>query len=80
MVFTEVMFVPKLQKRLISIGQLTQRKAEVTFRERSVVLTVSGRRFVFGIRRGKLYEMNGVVASCCFASADDGDIVPTVVV
>ena len=62
-VFRDVMFVPKLQKRLISIGQLTLKKAEITFKETSAVLKISGRSFNFGIRVGKLYELNGVVVT-----------------
>ena len=72
-IFRDVMFVPKLQKRLISIGQLTLKKAEVTFKEKSVELKVSGRCFKFGVRIGKLYELNGVVASCYFATVNDGE-------
>ena len=57
--FTEVLYVPNM-KRLISISQLVKpgSNAEVTFKEKSVVLSINGRRFVFGNKVGKLYEMN----------------------
>ena len=72
-VFRDVMFVPKLQKRLISIGQLTLKKAEITFKETSAVLKISGRSFNFGIRVGKLYELNGVVVTSeIFTSGSSG--------
>ena len=67
-VFKEVMFVPKLRKRLISIGQLTKRGAQVTFNSDSVNLRIGGRNFLFGCSYGNLYNMNcSVVASCNFA-------------
>ena len=53
-VFRDVMFVPKLQKHLISIGQLTLKKAEITFKEKTVELKFSRRSFKFGVPVGKL--------------------------
>ena len=66
--FREVLYIPKIKKRLISVGQLTGKGAEVVFRKRSVLLRISGRSFTFGEQRGKLYKMNGIVASCNFVS------------
>ena len=57
--FKEGMYVPKLKKRLISIGQLVlNNTAEVTFRDQTVTLSTGGRKFVFGNRFGKLYELS----------------------
>ena len=68
MTFKNVLHVPNV-KRLISVGQLTRPDtgAEVTFKGNSVVMKVSGRRFTFGTRQGKLYEMN----YCFFAAVQE---------
>jgi hypothetical protein len=63
--FKDVLYIPKM-KRLISIGQLTKRGGEVVFREKSVELRVSGRKFKFGSKVGKLYKMNW----CNFVAAE----------
>ena len=56
--FRNVLFIPKFE-RLISISQLTENEnVEVLFKNQSAVLQVSGRRFVFGNRVGKMYKMN----------------------
>ena len=68
-VFKNVMFVPTLKKKLISIGQLTQRGAEVVFRRNSVGLSIGNTKFSFGCRVGKMFKLKGS-ASCCFTSID----------
>ena len=67
--FKDVLYIPKM-KRLISVGQLTQAGGEVTFKEKSAVLRVSGRSFVFGTKVGKLYNMNW----CYFATAVENSV------
>ena len=67
--FKDVMFVPKLEKRLISIGQLAKRGAQITFNRDSVKMRIAGKNFMFGHSYGNLYSMNcGVVASAFRAS------------
>ena len=68
-----VLFVPQLKKRLMSIGQLTKLGAEVTFSDQEVTLRVHGRTFVFGGRFGKLYELTCEVlpSSCNFGAVDE---------
>ena len=46
--FKNVLYVPDLQKRLISIPQLTTKGAEITFKKHSCALLFSGRKFGFG--------------------------------
>ena len=53
-------------ERLISIGQLTKRGGEVTFKRNSAILTINERRFEFGTRVGKLFKMN----YCNFATVE----------
>ena len=57
-VFEKVLHVPRLQKRLISISQLTNRGAEIIFKKQICILSRNGKRFIFGSRIGKLYELN----------------------
>ena len=74
MTLQNVYFVPKLKKRLVSIGQLTKDdSAEVTFRDKTVTLSTSGRKFVFGGRFGKLFELTCEIApiSCNSAVVDE---------
>ena len=71
-VFKEVMFVPQLEKRLISIGQVTKRGAQVLFNSDSVTMRIGGRNFSFGCSFGNLYNMNcSVVASCNFVQVHE---------
>ena len=53
----KVLFVPELKKRLLSISQVIERGAEITFKERSCILQFQGRRFRFGERVGNLFEL-----------------------
>ena len=74
-VFKNVMFVPTLKKKLISIGQLTQRGAEVVFRRNSVGLSIGSTKFTFGCRVGKMFKLKSA-ASCCFTSVNVSKISP----
>ena len=56
--FKNVLYVPDLQKRLISIPQLTIKGAEITFKKHSCALLFSGRKFDFGKRVENLYKLN----------------------
>ena len=53
-----VLFVPKLQKRLISISQITEKGGEITFKTKICVLSYMRRKFIFGQRVGNLYELS----------------------
>ena len=70
--FKEVLYVPRIAKRLISIGQLTKKEGvEVLFKKENVLLRINGRELSFGKQVGNLYMMNGIIASCCFVSEVD---------
>jgi hypothetical protein len=56
--FKNVLYVPDLQKRLLSIPQMTTRGAEITFKKHSCELTFSGRKFDFGTKVKNLYKLN----------------------
>ena len=71
--FTNVMLVPKLKNRLISISQLTDQDAEVTFKKKQCTLKYGERTFIFGHKVGKLYGLSNVgFASCNFSASDSG--------
>ena len=54
----KVLFVPELQKRLISISQIAGKGGEVTFKKKICVLSYQKRTFLFGKRIGNLYELS----------------------
>ena len=56
--FQNVLYVPHLQKKLVSISEVTKRGAEVIFKTDICILSCKGRRFKFGSKVGKLYELN----------------------
>ena len=56
-VIENVLFVPQLQKRLISISQIVEKGGEVTFMKKRCILIYHQRRFEFGQRTGKLYQL-----------------------
>ena len=56
-VIEKVLFVPQLQRRLISISQIVEKGGEVMFQKKKCILTYHNRRFEFGQRAGKLYQL-----------------------
>ena len=53
-----VLYVPHLNKRLISIPQMANKGASITFEKSSCVLSFSGRMLDLGTRVGNLYRLN----------------------
>ena len=58
--FKNVLYVPGVKKRLLSIPQITDKGGEVTFKKNEVELKFSGRCYKFGKRDGKLYKLNNM--------------------
>ena len=58
--FKNVLYVPGVKKRLLSIPQITDKGGEVTFKKNEVELKFSGRSYKFGKRDGKLYKLNNM--------------------
>ena len=69
--FKDVLYVPRLKKKLISVPVLDDRGAEVTFKGGMCTLIANKRKFVFGHREGKLYKVNTASQSCNFSAASD---------
>ena len=56
-VIKNVMYVPKLQRRLLSISDITDRGSSVTFEGQSSTVTMKGKTFLFRQRHGKLWRL-----------------------
>ena len=56
--FKNVLYVPELHKRLISIAQITAKGASIMFQKHSCELFFSGRKLDFGTRVNNLYRLN----------------------
>ena len=67
--FRNVLFVPKLKKRLLSISEMTKSGAEVKFKGNICSLYVNQKNYVIGHKHGKLWKMNNS-ETCCFGSTD----------
>ena len=66
-VIKNVLFVPKLQRRLLSISDITERGSSVTFKGKKCTLQTQGKTFLFGQRRGKLWQLYCQNEDCLFA-------------
>ena len=64
-----VLFVPQLQERLLSITDMTERGCSVTFEGKVCTLKLKGKTFLFGQRYGKLWRMNNCENEECFFAA-----------
>ena len=73
-VFKDVLYVPKLQKKLLSITSMTKRGATVQFEGNSCTLLMKKRKFLFGHRHGKLWKLNCLDASCFFGSSGENSL------
>ena len=71
--FKDVLYVPKLKKKLISVPTLDDRGAEVSFKGGVCTLIAGERKFVFGHKEGKLYKVNTASQSCNFSASSDGN-------
>ena len=64
-----VLYVPKLQEKLLSITDMTERGCSVTFEGKLCTLTMKGKTFLFGQRYGKLWRLNNCEGEECFFTA-----------
>ncbi len=53
-----VLFLPKIRKKLVSLPTMTERGAEVRFKEQSCTVIIDGKMFCIGHKYGKLYKRN----------------------
>ena len=67
--FKNVLYVPKLKKRLLSISEMTKTGAEVKFKGDLCSLIINQKKYVIGHKHGKLWKLNNV-ETCCFGCTD----------
>ena len=61
-----VLYVPKLQQRLLSLTDMTERGCSITFEGKMCTLKMEGKTFLFGQRYGKLWRLNNCENEDCF--------------
>ena len=65
---TNVLYVPKIQTKLLSLPAMDQ-GITVQFKENSCIFYVNNKQYTVGHRHGKLFKLNCVpVETCCFGS------------
>ena len=69
-VIKNVLFVPKLKRKLLSITDITDRGSSVTFKEKSCTLKMKDKTFLFGQRHGKLWRLYCQREQCFLSSAE----------
>ena len=68
----EVLYVPKLRNKLLSLPSMTEKAVEVQFKGQSCKLVIDDKVYSIGHKHGKLYKLNVEPEhSCCFGSADE---------
>ena len=67
--FKNVLYVPKLKKRLLSISEMTKTGAEVKFKGDLCSLIINQKKYEIGHKHGKLWKLNNI-ATCCFGCTD----------
>ena len=71
--FRNVLFVPRLKKRLLSISEMTKTGAEVKFKGDICSLLINQKTYIIGHKHGKLWKLNNE-ETCCFGSTDLNDL------
>ena len=70
----DVLYVPKIQNKLLSLPSVTNKGAEVQFKGQSCKVIINDKVYSIGHKHGKLYKLNSEPeASCCFGSTDVKD-------
>ena len=63
----DVLYVPKIQKNLLSLPSLTDKDAEVQFKGKHCKKIINGNAYSIGHKHGKLYKLNvNPEQLCCF--------------
>ena len=61
-VLKNVLFIPKLRKRLVSISIITESRKEVTFRNNTCSILIDQKEYMLGHKHGKLWRLCTVAA------------------
>ena len=71
---SDVLFVPKIQNKLLSLPSMTEKGAEVRFKGQSCKIMINDKVYSIGHKHGKLYKLNSEPEeSCCFGSTNEND-------
>ena len=71
----DVLFVPRIQNKLLSLPTMTEKGTEVQFKEQFCKITIDYKSYSIGNKYGKLYKLNlEPVQNSCFGSTVDDDI------
>ena len=69
---SDVLFVPKIQNKLLSLPSMTEKGAEVHFKGQFCKVIIDGKLFSIGHKHGKLYKLNSEpMHTSCFGSTGD---------
>ena len=71
---SNVLYVPKIKKKLLSLPTLTEKGAEVRFKEKSFIVILNGEMYCIGHKAGKMYKLNAEpIYESNFASINQTD-------
>ena len=69
-VIKDVLFVPKLQKKLLSITSMTKKDAAIQFGGKFCTLFMNEKKYLLGHQHGKLWKLNCPDVSCFNVSSN----------
>ncbi len=70
----DVLYVPKIQKKLLSLSSVTEKDAEMQFKGQSCKIIINEKTYNIGHKHGKLYKLNlESENSCCFGLTENDD-------
>ena len=73
-VLKDVLFVPKIKNKLLSLPTITDKGVDVQFKGQFCKIMLGDKMYNIGHKHGKLYKLNCLPqATCCFGSAKDKD-------
>ena len=69
----EVLYVPKIQHKLLSLSSMTEKGAQVEFIGQSCKININDKIYSIGHKHGKLYKLNSIPQNkdCCIGIAKD---------
>ena len=66
-----VLYVPKIKNKLLSLPVIIENGADVLFRGDICQLTVNNKKYNIGHRCGKLFKLNSELETCCLAKNNE---------
>ena len=69
-----VLYVPQLRRKLLSITSMTNKGARIQFEDKHCTLFLNDKRFLLGQRHGKLWRLNNIDDSCFYGRSNDNSL------